>query len=123
MISKQSVFVLAGALLGGLLGHLAFGWLVRQGFYGLVLPGGLVGLGAGIFVGRSRWLAGVCAALALAVGLYSEWRYFPFVADNSLSYFLCHLHMLRPVTLLMLVVGTFLGFWVPFRRVPANGAA
>lgn len=114
---KQVALVLGGAMLGGLVGHIAFGWLVHQGFYGLVLPGGLAGLGAGYSSCRSRWPSVVCGVLALLLGLVTEWRFFPFNADNSFSYFLGHLHQLKPITLLMLAAGTAIGFWVPFRRV------
>ena len=114
---KQVALVLGGAVLGGLVGHFAFGWLVNQGFYGLVLPGGLVGLGAGLSSCRSRWPSVVCGVMALVLGLVTEWRFFPFNADDSFSYFVGHLHQLKPITLLMLAAGTAIGFWVPFRRV------
>lgn len=121
---RQVALVLGGAVLGGLVGHFAFGWLVNQGFYGLVLPGGLAGLGAGLSSCRSRWLSVVCGVLALVMGLLTEWRFFPFNADDSFSYFLCHLHQLKPITLLMLAAGTAIGFWVPFRRVePDRGSS
>lgn len=114
---KDTALVLGGAVLGGLFGHEAFGWLVGQGFYGLVLPGGLLGLGAGWTTCRSRWPSVVCGLLALVLGLLTEWRFFPFVADASLGYFLSHVYQLKPLTLLMLAAGTAIGFWVPFRRV------
>ncbi|MCX5644694.1 MAG: hypothetical protein NTZ17_08405 [Phycisphaerae bacterium] len=50
------------------------------------------------------------------MGLFTEWRYEPFVADASLGYFVSHVHQLQPITLLMLGAGTLIGFWVPFRR-------
>lgn len=114
---KDAALVLGGAVLGGLIGHFAFGWLVRQGFYGLVLPGGLLGLGAGLSSCHVRWPSVVCGVLALVAGLITEWRSFPFVADDSFGYFLSHVHQLKPITLLMLAAGTAIGFWVPFRRV------
>lgn len=120
---KEAALVLGGALLGGLIGHVAFGWLWNQGFYGLVLPGGLLGLGAGWTTCRSVCPSVVCGALALVLGLLTEWRFFPFVADASFGYFLTHLHQLKPITLLMLAAGTAIGFWVPFRRVESAQAA
>lgn len=114
---KQIAFVLGGAVLGGLVGHVGFGWLVSQGFYGLVLPGGLLGLGAGLSPCCVRWPSVICGVMALALGLFSEWRHFPFKADDSFGYFLSHVHQLKPITLLMLAAGTAIGFWVPFRRV------
>jgi hypothetical protein len=53
--------------------------------------------------------------LALGFGLFSEWRFSLFVRDESLGYFLSHVHQLRPITLIMLAVGAFIGFWLPFR--------
>ena len=38
---KQAALVLGCAVRGGLVGYYGFAWLLRQGFYGLVLPGGL----------------------------------------------------------------------------------
>lgn len=117
---KQIAFVFGGAVLGGLVGHLGFGWLLSQGFYGLVLPGGLLGLGAGLSPCRVRWPSVVCGVMALALGLVSEWRHFPFKADDSFGYFLSHVHQLKPITLLMMAAGTAIGFWVPFRRVETD---
>ena len=117
---KQIAFVFAGAMLGGAVGHFAFGWLYDQGFYGLVLPGGLLGLGAGSTNCRSRWPSVACGILALVLGLFTEWRFRPFIADDSLHYFLTHPQKLKPLTLLMIAAGTAMGFWVPFRRVASD---
>ena len=114
---KSAYLVICCGLLGGTLGYLAFAWLLKRGFYGLVLPGGMLGLAAGIPHNRSRTAAIVCGALALALGLYTEWRFFPFKADGSLGYFVAHLHQLKPVSWLMLGVGTLLGWYVPHRRI------
>lgn len=117
---KQAVLVLGGAVLGGLVGYFGFAWLLRQGYYGLVLPGGLLGMGAGIARCRSYWPSIVCGAMALALGLLTEWRFFPFKANSSLSYFVKHANQLSTVTLLMIAAGTVIGFWVPFRRVDSR---
>jgi len=114
---KSAYLVLCCALLGGTLGYLAFAWLLTQGFYGLVVPGGMLGLGAGIPRNSSRAVAIACGLLALGLGLYTEWRFFPFKVDNTLGYFLGHLHQLKPVSWLMLAVGTVLGWYVPHRRI------
>jgi hypothetical protein len=110
---------LAGAATGGVLGYLAFGWLAAQGFYALALPGVLLGLGAGVLAKRrTTALAAVCAVLALALGVFAEWKHFPFAKDDSLNYFVTHLLDLRPLTLIMIGLGSFGGFW--FAR-PAAG--
>jgi len=109
--TKIVVMGLIGAAIGGAIGHFAFLWITRQGFYALVLPGGLLGIGAGVCArGRSVPLAVICGIGALALGLFSQWRFAPFFADPSLGYFLAHVSLLTPVTLFMIVVGAVLGF-------------
>jgi hypothetical protein len=119
---RQNALALAGACVGGLIGYAAFFWIAEQGFYALVLPGGLLGLGAGIVKNRSAAVAVVCGLLAVALGLAAEWRFAPFVADPSLGYFLAHIPQLRPVTLVLIAVGALIGFWVPFRRRETGAA-
>jgi hypothetical protein len=56
---KSEFLVLLGAAIGGALGYVLFFWIAGQGFYGLALPGGLLGLGAGVFKCRSKMVAAV----------------------------------------------------------------
>jgi hypothetical protein len=114
---KQVAMALCGALVGGTVGYFAFFWMARQGFYALALPGGLVGIGAGITRARSILTPLICGLAAAGLGLVAEWRFAPFADNDSFSYFLAHVHQLNPVTLLMIVVGILVGFWVPFRRM------
>ena len=114
---KQTLLVLCGALAGGILGYFAFFWIASQGFYALILPGGLLGLGAGIAKSRSILLAVACGLAAVALGLFTEWRFAPFVKDDSFGYFLLHAWELKPVTLVMIALGGVIGFWVPYRRI------
>jgi len=107
---------LAGAAAGGVLGYFAFVWLLSMGLYGLILPGGLLGLAAGTFKNRSIAVAVVCSLAALLLGLFAEWKSFPFKADDSFGYFLSHFYELQPMTLVMIALGAVIGFWVPFRR-------
>lgn len=116
MNPKRDAAVLLGAVVGGLIGHLLFFWVARQGFYALVLPGGLAGLAAGIGRASSRGTALACGAIGLVAGLFTEWRFAPFAADPGIGYFLTHLHQLRPVTLALLAVGAAIAVWVPLRR-------
>jgi hypothetical protein len=58
----------------------------------------------------------VCGFLALALALFTEWRFEPFIADAGLGYFLSHVHHLQPLTPVMIAVGTLIGFYVPFGR-------
>ena len=113
---KNNILALAGALVGGTLGYFAFFWIVGQGLYGLALPGGLLGLGAGLVKTRSVGVAVACGLLATALGLWTEFQFAPFLKDPSLSYFLSHVFDLRPVTFLMIAAGGAIGFWIPFRQ-------
>jgi hypothetical protein len=116
----NTAFGLAGAAIGGVAGYFAFGWLAGQGFYALALPGVLLGLGAAVLAKiRSMALAVACGILALALGIFAEWKHFPFAKDDSFTYFVSHLFDLRPFTLIMIGLGGFGGFW--FAR-PAPGA-
>ncbi|HEV8061658.1 MAG TPA: hypothetical protein VGP68_17385 [Gemmataceae bacterium] len=113
---KQTLLIPCGAAAGGIIGYFVFFWIAAQGFYGLALPGGMIGLGAGIGKNRSILVA-VCSGLAAtALGLFTEWRYAPFVDDDSLGYFVRHFYELKPITLVMILFGGLIGFWVPFRR-------
>jgi hypothetical protein len=114
---KQTLLVLGGALVGGLVGHFAFVWLTHKGLYALVLPGGLLGLGAGVARNRSIWVAAACGIAAVAVGLVSDWHFEHFKNDPSLGYFLLHVHQLDAVTLVMIAAGGAIGFWVPYSRI------
>jgi hypothetical protein len=114
---KPTLLAIVGAVLGGTLGYFGFHWMIKYGFYGLILPGGLLGLGASIGKTRSIWMAAGFGLAALALGIFTEWKHFPFAKDDSLAYFLLHVTDNSPVTLLMIAVGGALGFWVPFRRI------
>ncbi len=47
----------------------------------------------------------------MLLGCFTEWRFAPFIADDSLTYFLTHLHNLKTLTLIMIVVGGLCGYW------------
>jgi hypothetical protein len=109
-----------GAVAGGILGYFAFMWIRSQGFYALMLPGGLAGVGGGLWVrDRSPLRATLCGVFALALGIFAEWKSAPFVKDASLGYFVSHLHNLQPITLIMIVAGGAFGYWFSLGREPA----
>jgi hypothetical protein len=101
---KNNLLAFVGALVGGLLGYLGFFLLKSQGFYAMVMPGGLLGIGAAVVPNRSIWVAVVCGVLATALGFFTEYRFTGDLSD------------LTPVTLGMIAAGGFIGFWCPFRR-------
>jgi hypothetical protein len=102
-----------GAVLGGALGYAAFFWIARQGFYALILPGALLGMGCGLLSQHRSSLRGVlCGLAAVALGLYTEWKFEPFVADERFGYLLTHVFQLRGLTQIMIIVGGVLAFWM-----------
>jgi hypothetical protein len=104
---------LIGAAIGGVLGFYTFGWLLRQGFYGLVIPGAFLGLGCSLLARHTSTMRGiVCGVAALGLSLFTEWYHWSWKADPSFQYFLLHVKDLTVVTLLMIGVGTFIGFWL-----------
>jgi hypothetical protein len=113
--------VLLGAALGGAAGYALFVIALRFGFYAIVLPGALLGIGAGLARNRSVLMALLCGLLALGLGLFTEWKYSPFVKDDRIEYFVTHIHKLNPIDLGLIGLGGFIGFWVPFRRVSTGG--
>ena len=100
---------LGGAIVGGVLGYLAFRWLHSHGLYGIMIVGALVGLGAALATrGKSVPVGILCAVLALPAGVLSEWHVMPFINDKSLSFFLANL----PVShWLFIGLGTAAAFW------------
>jgi hypothetical protein len=114
---KDGLLAGAGAVAGGVVGYFATWWIARQGFYALVLPGAALGLGGGLFVKDRSALRGVlCAVAAVLLGLFTDWRVEPFIADKSLTYYLTHLHQLQPITLIMVGLGAAFGFWLSVGR-------
>lgn len=101
-----------GALIGSAIGPPVFLWIASQGFYAVALPGAFVGVGAGIGIRhRSHLFAAACGVWAAFICVYSEWKFGPFIADDSFSYFLRNLGELKPITLIMILFGAALGYW------------
>jgi len=103
----------AGAIVGGALGFYIFRWLLSYNFYGLMIPGALLGGGCGVLAQHPSKARGiVCGAAATVFALVTEWSLRPFLADPSPEYFLAHLTSLSPVTWLMTAVGAFIAYWL-----------
>jgi hypothetical protein len=102
-----------GAAVGGTIGYFVFRWCLSKGFYAMVVPGALLGVGCGLLSGiRSYPLGALCAVAGLALSLFSQWRLLPFAEDGSLSFLLLHLFSDTPtVQLLMIALGAFAAFW------------
>jgi hypothetical protein len=115
---KDNLLAIAGAVVGGAIGFVLFGWLYNQGFYGPVLPGGLLGIGAGFAKPRSIFIPIACGVGALVLGFVAEGYYRPFIKDPSFGFFVSRLSELDPVTFLLIGLGAAIGFWIPFRWLP-----
>ena len=106
------VLSLVGAIIGGTLGVVIFLWCLRQGLYAMVIPGAALGLGVhAASLSRSSSRGYLAAIAALLLGLWAEATYFPFVADESLGYFMKNIARVLPIHLLMIAIGAFFGFW------------
>lgn len=106
------IFGIIGAVVGAGLGWFAFDWLLGYGMYTMILPGAMVGIGAGLASRRECLKLGLITGVAaLALGIFLEWKYMPLVADESLSYFLQNLVQINPIHLIMIFAGGFAGYY------------
>ena len=115
-MTKDSAFILArgiaGGILGGVVGYFVFQWLARQGFYGMMIPGALIGVGAGWAArGRSQALGIMCGVAAVGLAIWAEWQMFPFAKDESLGFMLANLHQKAPLKLIMMALGAVFAYW------------
>ena len=110
MTSAHVVRAILGGAVGAIVGYAIFAWLVGQGFYALAIPGAALGLGCGFATRRSSLPTGfVCGVLAVLLGLVAEWRFFPFLKDDTFHYFVSHSHELKPLTWVMIAAGGIFG--------------
>ena len=111
-IALGLVLSLIGAAAGTAIGLLVFRWAYDQNLYAMIVPGASLGLGVHLAsLDRSKIRGAVFAIAALILGLVVEWWYFPFLADESFTYFLRHTAKILPVHLLMIALGGLFGYW------------
>jgi hypothetical protein len=102
---------LGGAVVGGAVGYLVFRLLAQNGFYGILIPGALLGMGAGWAArGQSQLLGIVCFVLAVGLTLFTEWHVM-FAKNHSFLDFLSKIHTLSTVRLIMLALGPVMAYW------------
>jgi hypothetical protein len=102
-----------GGVVGGVSGFVLFFWIANQGLYALVLPGAAIGLGCGLLARHRSVARGIaCAVGALGLGLYTEWKFRPFVVDDRFPYLVMHFYSLQPITLIMIGLGAALAFYL-----------
>jgi hypothetical protein len=110
-----------GAIVGGVLGSVLFYFALRRGLYAIVLPGALAGIFCGGFLGRRSVPMGIaCGLFSAAITLGLEWKYFPFIKDESLSFFLANLFSKPAYKLVLIALGIGMGGWFGMGR---NGVA
>jgi hypothetical protein len=103
---------LAGAAAGGIAGYFLFVLLLKNGLYSSIIPGALLGIGAGWAArGRSTILGILCAVATAPLTIVGEWSVMPFIKDKSLAFFVTHLHELPPLHLLMMALGVAAAWW------------
>ncbi len=107
----EAVMSLVGAAIGAAVGVFLFVWLKHRGYYGLVIPGAMLGLGCNLLSRRRSIVRGAVAGVAASlVGLLSEWKFFP-RNNDSLEYFVTHPATVENVTWIMVGFGTLFAFW------------
>jgi hypothetical protein len=107
------VLEVAAGVAGGAVGYFAFLWLVDQNFYGLMLPGALIGLGCGLVARRRSVVRGLlCALAALGLELFAEWKAFPFDQDGRFRFMVRHFLDKEPIKIVMLLAGAAIAFWL-----------
>ena len=109
---SESIRRSIGAAAGAAVGTLAYWFLLQRDYHVLAAVGTGVALGVSAMA-RTRHLAwGVATgAFAVLASVLVEWRFRPFTADESLSYFLSHLHALPYNSLVSLAVVAALGVY------------
>lgn len=104
-------------VVGGLLGSLVFYLALKIGIHMLAVAGAGVGLGCG-YLSRIRSVPlGIgSGVVALVLSILWAWRLAPFIADDSLIYFVQNLMNIHNGQKLMLVCGTLFGGWFGIGR-------
>ena len=109
----DTVLSIIGGATGAFFGYHIFFWLLGQGFYGMMIPGAMLGLGCGLLARQRSQLRGVvCGVLALGLAVFTEWKAFPFAKDDSLMYLVSHLTDKTPIKLLMIALGVVFAYWL-----------
>ena len=106
-----------GAIVGSVVGLLAYWIALRNGYHLLVAVGASLGIGCG-WMGRRRslaWGTGT-AVLAVAFSIVIEWHFLPFSADDSFRYFMGHLGDLPVKSKISLIAVGIIGFYFGMGR-------
>ncbi len=106
---------LLGAVVGGTAGFYVTSWIMHQSpYYTPVIPGAFAGLACGFLsIRNSETRGALCAVIALTAGLVTQWKLLMrrFDTDGSFVDFLTHIQTETPFALILIALGTLLGFW------------
>ncbi len=110
-----------GAIVGVVVGALVTNLAAKSNIYALIAVGPLAGYGARLLANlgarRTDLFLGIMAAvISLAGGIWTEWWVWPFLADNTLPYFVQHLAEVKPIDLLVIGVGAAIAFFLAWRK-------
>jgi hypothetical protein len=101
---------LGGAIVGGIAGYFLFWALFRGGMVGYMIPGALLGLGAGWAArGKSQLLGVICAVLAIGLTLFTAWHIA--FQQHTLVDFLSRLHQLHVSRMVLMALGVVMAYW------------
>jgi uncharacterized membrane protein (Fun14 family) len=102
---------LAGAIAGGIAGYFVFWLLTRSNLYGFMIPGAVLGIGAGWAARRrSQTLAIICGVLAIGLTLFAVWHVM-YSKNHTFLDFLSKLHTHSPMRIVMMVLGPIMAYW------------
>ncbi len=105
------VLSLVGAVLGAAIGFYTFLWLLKQGYYGLIIPGAFLGLGCSLASRHRSMVRGLlCGVAALGLSQFADW--YCTITDDGFLEFLSHGKTLTPVTMVMTGIATLVAFWI-----------
>jgi len=106
-----------GLVVGGVAGYFLFQWLVGQGFYGLAILGAVMGWACSYASRIYSPLLAVAGGISAAIlSVFAEWKAYPFIADDSFSYFVSHLYQLKVLTLIFIALSTVFAAWFGLGR-------
>jgi hypothetical protein len=70
-------------------------------------------MGCGLLARHQSIARGIaCAIGALGLGLYTEWKFKPFVANDQFPYLVTHFYDLQKITLIMIGLGAALAYYL-----------
>jgi hypothetical protein len=108
--------ILGGAV-GGALGYFAFDWMLTRGYYALVLPGSLVGLGCGLASRRKLiGLGALSAVAALAIGALADWNSLAEPSPTFLEHLATLLRPNRRIPAFLILASVVISFYFGLGR-------